>query len=227
MITTPQGRAWLRRGLVLALAVALPVVLVWWLGRPKPVAVTVAVVGLGRVESTVANTRAGSVEACQRTRMSTIAGGRIEEIPVKEGERVRKGQVLMRLWNADQKAQIDLADAQLDTARKHVAETCSMADNAQRDLQRQADLNERGFVSDAALDGARAQAESRRASCASAQSDVAQSQARIRAARVELDRTVLVAPFDGTVAKIVGERGEYSTPSPPGIADAAGNRPDR
>ena len=35
---------------------------------------------------------------------------------------------------------------------------------------------------------------------------------------MQRQRTVLVAPFDGTVAKIVGEVGEYSTPSPPGVA---------
>ena len=38
-----------------------------------------------------------------------------------------------------------------------------------------------------------------------------------RWSRVQRGRTVLVAPFDGTVAKIVGEVGEYSTPSPPGV----------
>ncbi len=36
-------------------------------------------------------------------------------------------------------------------------------------------------------------------------------------AHVQQGRTTLIAPFDGTVAKIVGEVGEYSTPSPPGV----------
>ena len=43
------------------------------------------------------------------------------------------------------------------------------------------------------------------------------AQARVEVARVARGRTVLIAPFDGTVAKIVGEVGEYSTPSPPGV----------
>jgi HlyD family secretion protein len=46
---------------------------------------------------------------------------------------------------------------------------------------------------------------------------VAQAEANVRLARSQQGRTVLVAPFDGTVAKIVGEVGEYSTPSPPGV----------
>ncbi|MDE2441753.1 MAG: efflux RND transporter periplasmic adaptor subunit, partial [Betaproteobacteria bacterium] len=45
----------------------------------------------------------------------------------------------------------------------------------------------------------------------------AQAEARFKATRVEQGRVALYAPFDGTVAKIVGELGEYSTPSPPGV----------
>jgi HlyD family secretion protein len=48
--------------------------------------------------------------------------------------------------------------------------------------------------------------------------DVTQAQARVTVTQVEQGRTVLVAPFDGTVADIVGELGEYTTPSPPGVA---------
>ena len=45
-----------------------------------------------------------------------------------------------------------------------------------------------------------------------------QAQARVKVTKVEQNRTVLVAPFDGIVADIVGELGEYTTPSPPGVA---------
>ena len=59
----------------------------WWVGRPKRVAVVLKEIDLGRVEASIANTRAGTVEACQRTKLSTILGGRIELLAVKEGER--------------------------------------------------------------------------------------------------------------------------------------------
>ena len=75
--------------MIVLLLLALGGALVWWLGRPKPVAVLTASVGRGTVEATVANTRAGTVEACQRTKLSTIAGGRIEVLAVKEGDKVQ------------------------------------------------------------------------------------------------------------------------------------------
>lgn len=204
------------------LAVALVVVLlisaaVWWAGRPKPVPVVLKEVDQGRVESTIANTRAGTVEACQRTKLATILGGRIEVLAVKEGDHVNKGQLLIKLWNDDQQAQTSLAESQVVSAVKHVAEACTLAANAESEARRQSDLRVKGFVSISKEEAARAEAEAKRASCDAAKADVVQSQMRVKATRVEQGRTVLYAPFAGTVAKIVGEVGEYSTPSPPGI----------
>jgi HlyD family secretion protein len=211
-------KTWWRRASVVLLLLALGGAVLWWLGRPKPVNVLTASVGRGTVEATVANTRAGTVEACQRTKLSTIAGGRIEVLAVKEGDKVKKGQLLMRLWNDDQQAEQAFARAQLDTSRKRVTEACTLADLAQREFKRQEQLLQQGFISEGGLDNLRAQADARVAACATAKSDVAQAQARINVVGTASQRTVLVAPFDGTVAKIVGEVGEYSTPSPPGIA---------
>jgi HlyD family secretion protein len=208
---------WIRRTLIAVSILALLALGVWWLGRPKPIPVVYSELGRGRVESTVANTRAGTVEACNRTKMSTIIGGRIEELNVKEGDHVKKGQVLMRLWNDDQQAAERLAVAQLDTARKRVVEACTVAASAEREVARQTELHEKGFISANAIDTAKAAADAKMAACATAKADVAQGEANVKLAHVQQGRTVLIAPFDGTVAKIVGEVGEYSTPSPPGV----------
>ena len=151
-----------------------------------------------------------------RTKLSPIVGGRIELLPVREGDRVRKGQLLMKLWNDDQQAQRALAQTQVATARQRVAEACAQATNAVREAERQTALREKGFVSPSREESARTDAQARQAACAAARADVAQFQAKVTAVGVEQGRTVLYAPFDGIVAKIVGEVGEYSTPSPPG-----------
>jgi HlyD family secretion protein len=190
---------------------------IWWLTRPQPIAVVVHEVGRGRVEASIANTRAGEVEACQRTKMSTIIGGRIEDLPVKEGDRVKAGQVLMRLWNQDIDARLSVNRTQLITAGRRVQEACVLADNAEREAERQAALVRRGFVSASVEDKARTEARTRRSACDTARADVATAQAQMAATEIDRQRTVLIAPFDGTVAKITGELGEYSTPSPPGV----------
>ena len=205
----------LRRLLPLLLVVALLGAVGWWFTRPKPVAVVVHEVGRGLVEATLSNTRAGEIEACQRTKMATIVGGRIDYLGVKEGDRVEAGQVLMRLWHGDLDARLAINQAQLSTARQRVQEACTVADNAEREAARQAQLVKRGFVSASAEEKARTEARARRAACDTAQADVATAAAQLTATETERQRLVLVAPFAGTVAKISGELGEYATPSPP------------
>jgi len=207
----------LRRLLIAFAILAVLAAAGWWFSRPKPIPVRLHEVTLGRVEATLANTRAGTVEACQRTKLSTIMGGRIETLAVKEGDKVKKGQLLLKLWNDDQQAQQTLAGTQLELARRRVVEACTVAATARREAVRTTGLRARGFVSESREDAVRSEADARQAACATAKADVRQSEARVAATRVEERRIVLVAPFDGTVAKIVGEVGEYSTPSPPGV----------
>lgn len=210
-------RPTLRTLIIIAVVGAVVVGLLWRLTLPKAIPVIVKEADRGRVESTIANTRAGSIEACQRTKLSTILGGRIEILAVKEGDKVKKGQLLMKLWNDDQRAQQTLADTQVEQAKKQVGEACTVAANAIRDADRTAKLYRDGFVSISAEEAARAGAEAKQAACETARAAVRQAEARLAATRVEQGRTVLYAPFAGTVAKIVGEVGEYSTPSPPGV----------
>lgn len=209
---------YIRRILFSVIIVAIVAWGVWYLTRTQPLLVAVAEVKRGQVEASVANTRAGSVEACQRTRLSPITGGRIVFLGVKKGDHVKKGQVLIKLWNDDQQAQSDLAIAQVNSARKHLGEVCNIAESAEREAIRMKKLLARGFISIGAEEKARYEAKSRRSACEAVKADVNQAQAKVKVTKVEQGRTVLTAPFDGIVADIVGELGEYTTPSPPGVA---------
>ena len=207
----------LRRILIALIVFGLIVLGLWWAGRPKPIVVLVKAVDRGTVETTLANTRAGTVEACQRTRLSTIIGGRIEMLTVREGDKVKKGQLLLKLWDDDRQAQARLAQTQIDAAKRHAAQACTVAANAKREARRQADLRQQGFVSSSREEAASTEAEAQAAGCEAAQAEIRQAEARLSVTQVEQGRGVLYAPFAGTVAKIVGEVGEYSTPSPPGV----------
>jgi HlyD family secretion protein len=211
-------RGLMRRILISVCFILLIAVGFWYFTKPVPIPVSLFDVQPGLVESSVSNTRAGSIEACLRTRLSPIIGGRIAYLGVKKGDHVKKGQVLIQLWNEDQQAQSALAKKQVESARKRVAETCILAENAEREAIRTAQLRARGFISEAAEEKSRFEARSRRAACVSINTEVVQAQARLNVASAEQGRTVLIAPFDGVVADIVGELGEYTTPSPPGVA---------
>lgn len=210
------SRRWRQAALVLVLAAA-AVVGAWYLSRPKPISVALWTVERGPVEATVANTRAGSVNACRRARLAPAAGGEIARLPVRKGDRVKAGQVLLQLWNKDLLAQERLARSQLAGARPRAAQSCVQAEAAEREAARARRLRAAGFISAERLDQVASEARARRAGCEAARADIRQAEAAIAAARAGLERTVLRAPFAGVVAEVNGEQGEYSTPSPPGI----------
>ena len=189
----------------------------WHFTRSEPVRVQLAKVERGTVEATVSNTRAGTIKACRRAKLAPTVGGQIAQLQVKKGERVKAGQILLELWNDDLQAQARLAEQQLGTAATHIEEVCAVAEQSSKEAVRARQLRERGFISPEGLERAETDAKARQASCAAARSEIAQSRSRIDAARAGLARMVLRAPFDGVVADISGELGEYSTPSPPGI----------
>jgi len=178
----------------------------WVMWQEEPQEVELATVERGAVEATVVNTRAGTVKPCRRSRLSPAAGGQIISLPVKEGDRVVPGQILLKLWNTDLEAQYELSRQQYITAQSR-----------QRESRRTQQLVVKGFVSSQRADDARATAESRQAACAAAVADIKRAQAQMAVMSANLERTVLTAPFAGIIAQVTGELGEYVTPSPQGI----------
>ncbi|MHB1186635.1 efflux RND transporter periplasmic adaptor subunit [Thiobacillus sp.] len=211
-----KPKTWLRLVLVVLIGAALAYA-GWRFTRPAPPEVELATIARGTVESTVVNTRAGTVKACRRAKLAPVAGGQIVKLWVKEGDRVKAGQPLLELWNHDLAAQRELATRQLATSEERRREACIMADNARRDADRTQQLATRGFVSPQGGENARAEARARQASCDALAADVKRAQAQIRVALAGLERTTLTAPFAGIVAQVTGEVGEFTTPSPPGI----------
>lgn len=207
-----------RRRIAIALAIVIAgVALAAMLNRPKPIAVAVAEVQAGRVEATVSNTRAGSVTACRRAKLAPPAGGRIGTLAVKKGQRVKTGDLLLELWNDDFVARERVAREQLQSARAHAREACTVATTAAANARRAQQLRDQGFLSPEGIQRSQSEAQSTAAACGAATAQIAEAEARIGAARADTERTVLRAPFDGIVAELNGEVGEYLTPSPPGI----------
>ena len=190
---------------------------IWYLSRPEPVSVPVAEATRGTVEETVANTRAGTVKASRRAKIAPDISGQVTRMAVAEGERVEADQVLLELWNADRRAELELAKSQVTAAQAKAHQACREAEGAAREAQRQLDLRKKGMSSEEAVDRAVTRRETTAAACRAAEAEVAVAKSRVAQARSRLERTILRAPFAGTVAEINAELGEIVTPSPPGI----------
>jgi HlyD family secretion protein len=189
----------------------------WTYTRPDPVDVVVRPVSRGLVERSVANTRAGTVKACRRAKLSPSIGGQIAYLPVKEGDRVKEGDLLLELWNNDLAAQVLLAEREVTATRASAQSVCSRVDAAVKNAGRLATLLESNVGTQERLENASAEAVSLKAQCESVRREVLVREAQLEAARAAIERTRLLAPFNGIIGEINGERYEYVTPSPLGV----------
>ncbi len=192
--------------------------LIYYKTRPKPVSVTVTPVEVGEVSRTVANTRSGTVKACRRARLSPSIGGQIDQLPVKEGDSVEKGQLLLEIWNKDLKAQLMLAESNLSSAEARAKAADLTAGVSEREATRLSKLLAQGVASEEQTDRALSQAKALRADYEAAEAAVKVARAQIAVAKANIDRTRLTAPFDGIIGEINGEVMEFVTPSPIGVA---------
>ena len=203
--------------LIFAAVVTSIVVILLYSTRPKPVKVLVETVEMNSVEETVANTRAGTVKACRRAKMAPAMGGQIASLPVKEGDSVKQGDVLLMLWNDDLQAEVGLARSEAKAAKARAESVCVQADISEKNAKRKTDLRKTQAISEELVDQAVATAKSQRADCIASRTSAIVSTERVGVAEALLERTLLKAPFNGIIVEMNGEIGEYVTPSPPGI----------
>jgi len=210
-------KRWLIRiGIVLAL-VGLGYFLKLWVWTPEPIPVSVVTVERGRVEGTVTNSRAGTVKARQRAKLSPEIGGRVVELPYRKGALVHAGDVLLRLNDDSQQAGVQMAERELAVVQVKRERFCLEAARAQREFLRHQKLKERDLVSTDLLDKYENLAQTTQVSCKQTQAEIARARSAILEARAELAKTLLTAPFDGVIAELDVEVGEWTTPSPPAL----------
>ena len=206
----------MKRWIVWAPIAALALALLFWLAfAAEPVPVRVVEVQPGRVESTVTNTKAGTVLARRRAKLAPEVGGRIARIAHREGARVEAGAVLMELDSSSQRAELELARQSLRAAEASHREACIRRERSRRSLARQRELAERNVVSEDLLDELQSAYDAARASCNRAAAEVDRARAQIVLIETTLDKLQITAPFDGILAEVQGEVGEWITPSPP------------
>jgi HlyD family secretion protein len=185
--------------------------------QPKLVPVAVHHVGTGRVEDTVVNSRAGTVQSRRRSEMSPGIPGLVVEIPARKGARVKQGDVLLRLDDREHRAQTELAARSLEAARAAAEQARLEAGYADREWKRAQELARDQVVSETALDLGRTRASTTQAAEVAANARIQEAEAALEAARATLAKTVISAPFDGVVLDVTTEVGEWISPSPPGV----------
>jgi RND family efflux transporter MFP subunit len=154
----------------------------------------------------------GYVTARRQATVSAKITGKVTEVLIEEGQRVKEGAVLARLDDTEARAQLVLARAQLAAARSQEGEIRAMLAQAERDHTRQQELYSRQLVPAQALDAALAQRDMLRARLANNVEQVRVAAESVSVAEVQLDNTVIRAPFSGVVVAKSAQPGEMISP---------------
>ena len=220
----------MKRALVISLSVAAGLGVVglfvgkdvwnWAMASDEGVAVKMEPVAQQVLVETVS--APGIIEPVRKVDISAEVSARIMELPKRAGERVKTGELIMRLDDRDLKAALQSAEARrdgeryrLEAERARIVGTQNSLDNLRITAQRQEALFRTGDISRQALDDAVARARDAEANYQAQKNTIVQlekalaaAEAQIEQQREALRRTVVLAAIDGIITELNAEVGE-------------------
>jgi HlyD family secretion protein len=150
----------------------------------------------------------GYVVPQRKANISPRIGGRVAKIFVEDGTVVKAGQVIAVLEDADYRAQLAQAQADLRAAQAREKRAEVELQDAQRQYDREQMVQSKGVSTPAALDAASARLGGAKAGRAAAEADVGAARARVDVARVNLENCYVRAPFSGRITQKLTDIGE-------------------
>jgi HlyD family secretion protein len=206
-----------RKGLWVALAIAalLALAAAWWIARPRGVAVRAATAQArtgGPAAAEKVLNASGYVTARRQATVSSKITGKVVDVLVEEGMEIHQGQVLAHLDDATPRKQLALAEAQLVSQRRALAENEVRLRQAKLGQDRTRRLREQGIMTQADADTADADVDALVARLELGRQDVEVSERQIALRRQDVDDTVIRAPFSGVAVTKDAQPGEMISP---------------
>ena len=191
-------------GIVLAL-VALTLLAVF---KKKDAAVTIQEEKAARRNLTELVKASGKIEPVLQVNISPEVSGEIVALPVKEGQKVKKGDLLVRIRPDNYVASRDSALANYRYALANSNTSAANMEKAQSDYDRNFALFQGKLISTADFQTAKTTLDVAKATLAGAIEQVAVAEASLQSAESDLSKTIIYSPIDGTVSKLNSELGE-------------------
>lgn len=162
----------------------------------------------------------GYVVAQRKAAISSKATGRLDALYVIEGDKVKQGDIIGRIESADVQAALDQQKAQLEVQKAALENATAELEDAEISLKRQQELRKESVGTQADLDAAINRVKKAKAQIQSAKASIATQESAIRASLVQVENTIIRAPFDGTILNKNANVGEVIT----ALGGAAGSR---
>src|SRR3972149_8271663 len=173
-----------------------------------PVEVRVIKVKKGMVERTITGVSSGTVDPLKRVRLQALLPLRIREVHFKEGDRVKKGDVIIWLDDSEMRIRLDLQRAALRGAELRLRETDERYKLASQNYERTRQLFEEGVVPDNLLDEAKTQYTTIGKGYEIAKNAIHEASLSVQLTEEEFEKTHIRATFDGLISFLDATPGE-------------------
>ncbi len=150
----------------------------------------------------------GTIQPVTQVKISPEVSGEIIALPVKEGQYVKKGDLIFKIKPDAYLAAVNQSEASYQVALAGKTTAAANLVKAEAEFKRERDLYQTKLVSDSDFDTAQAAYDVAMAQLASATDQVAMAKASLASAQDSLDKTTVVAPISGTVSQLNVEKGE-------------------
>ena len=172
--------------------------------KPTPVTTEKAV----RKTITQVVTATGKIQPEIEVKISPEVSGEIIAMPVKEGQAVHKGELLLRIKPDTYRAQMESQQAAFEGSRSASAQTRAELAKAQEDFDRAESLFKKGLLAETERNAARTKLAIAKAALDSANFEIRRSEGALRQTGEALSKTVIYAPADGTISSLTSRVGE-------------------
>jgi len=153
-------------------------------------------------------TATGKVQPEIEVKISPEVAGEIIEMPVKEGDVVKKGDLLLRIKPDFYQAQFEQQEASLSSAKATSLLSKARLNKAEQDNQQAKDLYVKQLISDSDMLNAKTNYDVAHADYASSQAQIRRTEGSVSQAADQLSKTTIYAPMDGTISALTSEIGE-------------------
>src|ERR1041385_2459177 len=208
-LTVKQRRVRRRKQIIyglIALVVLWIVVSIIWNKREKPIPVTTESAIRKTIVQTVSAT--GKIQPEVEVKISPEVAGEIIELPVEDGMRVKKGDLLVKIKPDSYKALLEQQEAAISTAKATNLQQKATMMKTEHDLARSKDLFEKKLVSEQEYNAAEAAYDVAKNTYESSLHEIERAEASSSQARDQLSKPTIYAPMDGTVTILNSKLGE-------------------
>ncbi len=213
--STSGGPGTARTSILVALALLVLAALGFTFLRTGAEPATLRFAEAGRVypsQAEVTLTASGYVVAQRQAAIASKATGRLEQLRVEEGDRVKTGEIIAKLEHADVDAALAQARANLQMTEAALLQNEAGLKEARLHYERQRELLAQKLISASEFEVAEARFQSAAAGVAAAGAQIQVAQATVVSASVDVENTRIRAPFDGTVLTKNADIGEMVAP---------------